>query len=150
MSQMLLVQWLQLFSIEFSPGLFSDTCSYPMPWRSCSFSLIGLTPSHTPKFHRLIMCWGGLTQSLGSGPWWLLNYSDHQLSYTYATRTHCPSLPKLWAGPVFLFPEVSKGGTNSPILRSGSVLPFFSLCGLLIPLSTHATKTAQQCCPDTL
>lgn len=61
------------------------SCGCPVSWSSCSFGSAGLTPSRAPAVHRRGRCWGGPTQSPGSGPGWELSWSACHLSCTHTT-----------------------------------------------------------------
>lgn len=61
-------------------------CCCLVSWTSCSFESEGLAASRAPTVYRLGRCWGGPSQSPGSGPGWVLSWSDCLLFCIQASR----------------------------------------------------------------
>jgi hypothetical protein len=102
-----LVWGLWLFSTGSSQRLLSDIL---LSWRSCSFGSARLAPLNTVSVHRWGRCWGGPSQSPGSGPGWYLTWSTHQFSCTHTTRASYLALTWL-PHPI---PQLARGMANSP------------------------------------
>lgn len=84
------------YTINTGPSrqLLSDILLLSWVKESLKLCSAWLAPSCTPLAHRRGRCWGGLTQSLESGPGGgQLSWSVHQLSFTHATRASSPAWP---------------------------------------------------------
>jgi hypothetical protein len=76
------------------------SCCWPLSWRSYKFGSVGLTPSCALTVHRQGRCWGGPTQSPGSGLGWYLSWSACQLFCIHTSRESSPVSAALLAHPV--------------------------------------------------